>query len=176
MIKWGKAIREKLGKAHLSLGGKVTGRKETGHKETGRTETGGKTMGVQETGMNEMGVKKKRAKEIGGKATGGKATGANASVVKTPGEQDSQEMVWKGDMLMGEREMDNVLPGDMTAGQHATGGIRCKSNSEIVIDGVRSRARVFVGDDEVVCFPLAKIEAIKERIEKSWVRAREILF
>ena len=32
------------------------------------------------------------------------------------------------------------------------------------------------GDDMVVCFPGAKIEAITERVEQSWVRAREVLF
>ena len=47
-------------------------------------------------------------------------------------------------MLMDEREMDNMLPGDTTAGQNATEGIRRKSCSKGVIEGVRSRARVFV--------------------------------
>ena len=58
-------------------------------------------------------------------------------------------------------------------------GIHRKSYSEAVIEGVRKRARVFVGDsivrktdivlnkgdDVVVCFPRAKIEAITERVE-----------
>ena len=35
-------------------------------------------------------------------------------------------------MLMGEREMDNLLPGDTTAGQNATEGIQRKSYSEVV--------------------------------------------
>ena len=84
-------------------------------------------------------------------------------------------------MLMGEREMDNMLPGDTAEGQNATEGIRCKSYSELVIEEVRRRARVFVGDsivrktdrvlnrgdDMVVCFPGAKIEAIIERVEKA---------
>ena len=43
-------------------------------------------------------------------------------------------------MLMGEREMDNSLPGDTTAGQNAMEGIRCKGDSEVVIEGVRRRA------------------------------------
>ena len=82
-------------------------------------------------------------------------------------------------MLMGEREMDNMLPGDTTVGQNATEGIRRKSYSEAVIEGVR-RARAFVwdsmvrktdrtlnkGDKVVVCFPGAKIEAITKRVEK----------
>ena len=41
---------------------------------------------------------------------------------KAPGAQDSQETGGKGDMLVGEREMDNMLPGDTTAGQNATKG------------------------------------------------------
>ena len=52
-------------------------------------------------------------------------------------------------MLMGEREMDNILPGDTTAGHNATKIIRCKSYSEVVIEGVRRSARVFVGDSIV---------------------------
>ena len=58
-------------------------------------------------------------------------------------------------------------------------GIHRKSYSEAVIEGVRKRARVFVGDsivrktdtvlnkgdDVVVCLPGAKIEAITERVE-----------
>ena len=48
-------------------------------------------------------------------------------------------------MLMGEREMDSILPGDTTVRQNATEGIQCKSYSEVVIEGVRRRARVFVG-------------------------------
>ena len=38
------------------------------------------------------------------------------------GARDSQEMGGKGDMLIGEREMDNSLPGDTTAGQTVTEG------------------------------------------------------
>ncbi|KAI0207045.1 hypothetical protein LSAT2_008284 [Lamellibrachia satsuma] len=75
--------------------------------------------------------------------------------------------------------MDNMLAGDTTAGQNATEGIRHKSFSEIVIEGVRRRARVFVrdsivrqsakqGDDVVICFPGAKIEAMTERVERIW--------
>ena len=100
---------------------------------------------------------------------------------KAPGAQYSQEIGGKGDMLMGEREMDNTLPGDTTAGQNATEEIHPKSHSEVVIEGMRRRAMVFVGDsivgktdralskgdDKVVCFPGAKIEAITERVGKS---------
>ena len=143
----------------------MTGRKKIGQNETGRKETG--------------------AKETKGKAKGGKATGA-----KAPGAQDSQETGGKGDMLMVEREMNNMLPGDTTAGQNVTEGIQRKCYSEIVIEGVRRRARVFVedsivrktdkvlnkGDNVVVCFTGAKIEVITERVEKSRVWAREVLF
>ena len=58
-------------------------------------------------------------------------------------------------------------------------GIHRKSYSEAVIEGVRKRVKVFVGDsivrktdrvlnkgdDVVVCLPGAKIEAITERVE-----------
>ena len=81
---------------------------------------------------------------------------------------------------MSEREPDNNLPpSDKAAGQNVMEGIHRKSYSEVVIDGVRKRARVFVGDsivrktdrvlnkgdDVVVCLPGAKIEAITERVE-----------
>ena len=107
---------------------------------------------------------------MGGKVSGGKVTGA----------QVSQEMGGKGDRLMSEREPDNSLsPSDKAAGQNVMEGIHRKSYSEAVIEGVRKRARVFVGDsivrkidrvlnkgvDMVVCLPGAKIEAITERVE-----------
>ena len=76
---------------------------------------------------------------------GGKAKGTEASGVKATGAQNSQEMGGKCDMLMLEREMDNKLPGDMTAGQDATEGIQRKTYSEVVIERVRIRAEVFVG-------------------------------
>ena len=67
--------------------------------------------------------------------------------------------------------------------------IQWKSYSEVVIEGVRRRARVVVGDtivrksdrvlikgdDVVVCLPRAKIEATTERVKK-WVQARVNLF
>ena len=60
-----------------------------------------------------------------------------------------------------------------------TEGIQWKSYTEVVIEGARKRARVFVGnsivrtndivlnkgDDVVACLPGAKIEAITERVE-----------
>ena len=68
--------------------------------------------------------------------SGGKATGA----------QVSQETGGKRDMLMGEREIDNSLPGDKAAGQNVT---ERKSYSEVVIQGVRKRARMFMRDSIV---------------------------
>ena len=79
-----------------------------------------------------MGVRR----ETGGRVSGGKATGAQVSQV-TGG---------KGDRLMSVREPDNSLPpSDKTAGQNVMEGIHRKSYSEAVIEGVRKRARVFVG-------------------------------
>ena len=71
--------------------------------------------------MKEKGGKAMRVRETAGKATGEK--GMKARGVKRTGAQDSQETGGKGDMLMGEREMDNMLPGDTTAGQNAMEGI-----------------------------------------------------
>ena len=94
--------------------------------------------------------------------------------------QVSQETGGKGDRLMSEREPDNSLPpSDKAAGQNVMEGIHRKSYSEAVIEGVRKRARVFVGDsigrktdrvlnkgdDVLVCLPGAKIQAIPERVE-----------
>ena len=47
---------------------------------------------------------------------------------------------------MSEREPDNSLPpSDNAAGQNVMEGIHRKSYSEAVIEGVRKRARVFMG-------------------------------
>ena len=94
------------------------------------------------------------------------------------GAQVSQETGGKGDMLTCERETNRV-PSDKTAGQNVMEGIHRKSYSGAVIEGVRKRSRVFVGDsvvrktdrvlnkgdDVVVCLPGAKIETITERVE-----------
>ena len=64
--------------------------------------------------------------------------------------------------------------------------IQRKSYSEVVIEGVRRRAKVVVGDsiirktdrvlikgdDVVVCLPRAKIEAITERVEQIMVSGK----
>ena len=44
--------------------------------------------------------------------------------MKATGTQYRQETGGKGYMFMSEREMDNMLPGAMTAGQNASVGIR----------------------------------------------------
>ncbi|KAI0216293.1 hypothetical protein LSAT2_031675 [Lamellibrachia satsuma] len=107
-------------------------------------------------------------------------TGGEVSVGKAIGAQVSQETGGKGDKLKSEREPDNILPpSDKATTQNVTEGIHRKSYSEAMIEGVRKRARVFVGDsivrktervlnkgdDMVVCFPGAKIEATTERVE-----------
>ena len=107
-------------------------------------------------------VKAKGVRETGGKVSGVKATGA----------QVIQETGGKYDRLMREREPDNSLPpSDKAAGQNVMEWIHRKSYSEAAIEGVRTRARVFMGDsivrktdkvlskgdDMVVCLPGAKI-------------------
>ena len=164
---------------------KETGCKETRRKETGRKKTEGKTtgakeMGVGDTGAKETGGKETSVKAMGAKETGGKAKGTKLLGVKGTGAQYSQQTGGKGDRLMGEREIDDSLPGDKTAGQNVTEGIKRKSYSEVAIEGLRRRARVFVGDsivrksdrvlskgdDVEVCLPVAKIKAITEKVEK----------
>ena len=82
-----------------------------------------------------MGVRK-----TGRKGPGGKATGVLVSLA-TGG---------KGDRLMSEREPDNSLPpSDKAAGQNVIERIHRKRYSEAVIEGVRKRANVFVGDSIV---------------------------
>ena len=81
-------------------------------------------------------VKAMGVREMGGKVSGGKATGV----------QFSQDTGGKDDRLMSEREPDNSLsPSDKAAGQNVMEGIHRKSYSEAAIEGVRKRARVFVG-------------------------------
>ena len=48
-------------------------------------------------------------------------------------------------MLMGARDMDNMLPGDTAAEPFGMDGIRRKGYSEIVIEGARRRARCLWG-------------------------------
>ena len=144
-------------------GGKVTGRRETGRKETGGKTTGAKERGVGETGGKEKGVGETGGKEKGVGETGGKTTGVKEREV---GETRAKE--WE----VGET-------GGKGSGQNGMEGIERKSYSAALIEGVRKRARVFVGDsivrktdrvlnkgdDVVVCLPGAKIEAITERVK-----------
>ena len=91
-------------------------------------------MKTKDTGGKETGAKETGGKEMEGKATGAKAPGAKVPGGKETGAQYRQETGGKGGMLMDEREMDNMLPGDTTAGQNAAEVIRCKSYSELVIE------------------------------------------
>ena len=144
-------------------GRKVTGRRETGRKETGRKGTGGKTTGVKERGVGETGGKENGVGETGGKTTGVKERGVGGTGAKEweVGETGAKETGGKG------------------SGQNVMEGIERKSYPAAVIEGVRKRARLFVGDsivrktdrvlnkgdDVVVCLPGAKIEAITERVK-----------
>ena len=139
-------------------GEKVTGRRETGRKETGRKGMGGKTTGVKERGVGETGGKENGVGETGGKTTG----------VTERGVGETRAKEWE----VGET-------GGKGSGQNVMEGIERKSYSAAVIEGVRKRARVFVGDsivrktdivlnkenDVVVCLPGAKTEAITERVK-----------
>ena len=113
-------------------GGKVTGRRETGRKETERKGTGGKTTGVKERGVGET-EGKKGVGETGGKTTGVKERGVGETRAKEweVGETGAKETGGKG------------------SGQNVMEGIERKSYFAAVIEGVRKRARVFVGDSIV---------------------------
>ncbi|KAI0208417.1 hypothetical protein LSAT2_006900 [Lamellibrachia satsuma] len=187
-------------------GGKVTGHRETGRKETGRKgtggkttrvkergvgetggkekgvgETGGKTTGVKERGVAETGGKEKGVGETGGKTTGvkergvGETGGKEKGVGETEGKTTGVKERGVGETRAKEWEVGET--GGKGSGQNVMEGIERKSYSAAVIEGVRKRARVFVGDsivrktdrvlnkgdDVVVCLPGAKIEAITER-------------
>ena len=87
----------------------------------------------------------------------------------------------RGGKVTGRRETGRKETGGKGSGQNVMEGIERKSYSAAVIEGVRKRARVFVGDsivrktdrvlnkgdDVVVCLPGAKIEAITERVKTS---------
>ena len=73
-------------------------------------------------------------------------------IIKAMGvrEMGGKATVGKGDMLLGVREPGNSLPPSYkAAGHNVMEGIHRKSYSEAVIEGVRKRARVFVGDSIV---------------------------
>ena len=154
-------------------GGKVTGCRETGRKETGRKGTGGKTTGVKERGVGETGGKGKGVGETGGKTTGVKERGVGETGGKTTGVKE------RGVGETRAKEWEVGETGGKGSGQNVKEGIERKSYSAAVIEGVRKRARVFVGDsivrktnrvlnkgdDVVVCLPGAKIEAINERVK-----------
>ena len=159
-------------------GGKVTGRRETGRKETGRKGTGGKTTGAKERGVGETGGKEKGVGETGGKTTGVKEREVGETRAKEweVGETGAKET---GGKETGGKETGGKETGGKGSGQNGMEGIERKSYSAALIEGVRKRARVFVGDsivrktdrvlnkgdDVVVCLPGAKIEAITERVK-----------
>ena len=179
-------------------GGKVTGHRETGRKETGRKGTGGKTTRVKERGVGETGGKEKGVGETGGKTTGVKERGVGETGGKTTGvkergvgetggkekgvEETEGKTTGMKERGVGEtraKEWEVGETGGKGSGQNVMEGIERKSYSAAVIEGVRKRARVFVGDsivrktdrvlnkgdDVVVCLPGAKIEAITERVK-----------
>ena len=174
-------------------GGKTTGVKErgvgeTGGKEKGVGETGGKTTGVKERGVGETGGKEKGVGETGGKTTGvkergvGETRGKEKGVGETGGKTTGVKERGVGETRAKEWEVGETgakETGGKGSGQNVMEGIERKSYSAAVIEGVRKRARVFVGDsivrktdrvlnkgdDVVVCLPGAKIEAITERVK-----------
>ena len=169
-------------------GGKVTGSRETGRKETGRKGTGGKTTGVKERGAGETGGKEKGVGETGGKTTGvkergtGETGGKDKGVGETGGKTTGVKKRGVGETRAKEWEVGETgakETGGQGSGQNVMEGIERKSYSAAVIEGVRKRARMFVGDsivrktdrvlnkgdDVVVCLPGAKIEAINERVK-----------
>ena len=184
-------------------GRKLRGGKVTGHRETGRKETGGKTTGVKERGVGETGGKEKGVGETGGKTTGvkergvaekgvgetgGKTTGVKErGVAETGGKEKGVGETGGKTTGVKERGVGETGGKDKGvgetegkgSGQNVMEGIERKSYSAAVIEGVRKRARVFVGDsivrktdrvlnkgdDVVVCLPGAKIEAITERVK-----------
>ena len=129
-------------------GRKLRGGKVTGRRKTGRKGTGGKTTRVKERGVGETGGKEKGVGETGGKTTGVKERGVGETRAKEweVGETGAKETGGKG------------------SGQNVMEGIERKSYSAAVIEGVRKRARVFVGDS-IVRKTGAKIEAITERVK-----------
>ena len=174
-------------------GGKVTRRRETGKKGTGGKTTGAKERGVGETGGKEKGVGETGGKEKGVGETGGKEKGVGETGGKTTGVKE-REVGETGGKATGvkEREVGETRAkewevgetgaketGGKGSGQNVMEGIERKSYSAAVIEGVRKRARVFVGDsivrktdrvlnkgdDVVVCLPGAKIEAITQRVK-----------
>ena len=174
-------------------GGKTTGVQErgvgeTGGKEKGVGETGGKTTGVKERGVAETGGKEKGVGETGGKTTGVKERGVGETGWKEKGVGETGEKTTEvkergvGEARAKEWEVEETggkETGGKGSGQNVMEGIERNSYSAAVIEGVRKRARVFVGDsivrktdrvlnkgdDMVVCLPGAKIVAITERVK-----------
>ena len=142
--------REQGGCASSSGGGRVD---DKVGKDTRDARESSPQPGSKLRGGKVTGRRETRRKETGRKGTRGKTTG------------------------MKERGVGET--GGKGSGQNVMEGIERKSYSAAVIDGVRKRARVFVGDsivrktdrvlnkgdDVLVCLPGAKIEAIIERVK-----------
>ena len=100
-------------------------------------------------------------------------TGEKTTEVKKRGVGETRAKEWEVGKT-GAKET-----GGQGSGQNVMEGIERKSYSAAVIEGVRKRTRMFVGDsivrktdrvlnkedDVVVCLPGAKIEAITERVK-----------
>ena len=109
----------------------------------------------------------------GRKLRGGKVTGRRETGVKEREVGETRAKEWE----VGETGAKET--GGKGSGQNVMEGIERKSYSAAVIEAVRKRARVFVGDsivrktdrvlnkgdDVVICLPGAKIEAITERVK-----------
>ena len=187
-------------------GRKLRGGKVTGHRETGRKET--ERNGREDNRSEGEGSRGDRREEEGsggdwrednrnegegssgdrreGEGSGGdgrendRSEGEGSSGDRREGEGsggDGREN--EGSRETGGKEKGVEETGGKGSGQNVMEGIERKSYSAAVIEGVRKRARVFVGDsivrktdrvlnkgdDVVVCLPGAKIEAITERVK-----------
>ena len=172
--------REQGGCASSSGGGTVDDKvgKDTrdareSSPQPGRKLRGGKVTGHRETGRKEGKEREGRRGETGGKEKGVGETGGKTTGVKERGVGETRAKEWE----VGETGAKET--GGKGSGQNVMEGIERKSYSAAVIEGVRKRARVFVGDsivrktdrvlnkgdDVVVCLPGAKIEAITERVK-----------
>ena len=167
--------REQGGCASSSGGGTVDDKvgKDTRDARESSPQPGRKLRGGKVTGCREKGRKERGDGETGGKEKGVGETGGKTTGVKERGVGETRAKEWE----VGETGAKET--GGKGSGQNVMEGIERKSYSAAVIEGVRKRARVFVGDsivrktdrvlnkgdDVVVCLPGAKIEAITERVK-----------
>ena len=163
--------------------GKVTGCRETGRKETGRKGTGGKTTGVKEMGDRREGSggdgRENNRSEGEGSGRDGRENNRSEGEGSGRDGRENNRSEGEGSGRDKSKGVGSGETGGKGSGQNVKEGIERKSYSAAVIEGVRKRARVFVGDsivrktdrvlnkgdDVVVCLPGAKIEAITERVK-----------